>query len=259
MSSAFKRQRQSGFGLVEIMVALVVGLLVVAGLVQIYLSNKQSYTVQEAQSRLQENVRLASIYLTSNIAKAGFRQNFQDGESDIFTKGIISGTNDGGAGTPAGTLANTDTITIRFQRDGIITDCHGSELPKDTSLGDIVTNVFRVDANNELECSNKGGAPTTWRPVLEDVQDMQVLYGEDTDADGAVDQYRNGANVSDFSNVLSVRLALLLASNDDVKPTAESKSYTLLDKNVTTPPASAPDRIQRRVIERVIALRNRLP
>lgn len=50
--------RQQGFSLVELMIALLLGLLVVAGASSVLLSNKQSYKAGEALSRVQEGSRV---------------------------------------------------------------------------------------------------------------------------------------------------------------------------------------------------------
>jgi type IV pilus assembly protein PilW len=252
---------QAGIGLVEIMVALAIGLVLVAGLTQIYVSSKQGFRVQEAQARLQENARLASVLLSSGIAKAEFQRNAQDDPANRFpaTAPAITGTDDYSSGAPAGTLPTTDTITIRFQRDGIMTDCLGSDgvgSPQNplTAPGTIATNVYRVSSQNVLQCNN--GVMNGFQPLVDDVDDMQTLYGEDTNSDGSVDRYVNAAAVGDFDDVLSAHVAVLLASTGDVKPAATGATYNLLDTSVTVPPGQ--DRIQRRVVERVISLRNRL-
>jgi type IV pilus assembly protein PilW len=247
-----KDRLQSGFGLVEIMVAMVIGLFLMGGLIQIFLGNKQAFLVQEAQARLQENARMASVFLSSNLGKAGFHQNAQDDATTIFTAAnlALSGTNDNANGGDT-ILDGTDAITVRFEGDGNITDCRGNGV----AAGALSTNIYRIDTSNELECSADGG--TTFQPLIENVENMQVLYGEDTDADGVVDQYRDAGGVANFDNVLSIHVALLLASSREIKLNAESKTYTLVGTGVTEP-ASGTDRIQRRVVERVVALRNRL-
>jgi type IV pilus assembly protein PilW len=62
---------QAGVGLVEIMIALVIGLVLIAGASKIFLDGKQTYRLQDAQSRLQENARFALELLTNDIRMAG--------------------------------------------------------------------------------------------------------------------------------------------------------------------------------------------
>lgn len=243
---------QTGFGLIEIMIALVIGLILVAGLVRVFTSNKQSFLVQQAQARLQENTRLASIMQSSGIHKLGFFQDATGDPATVFSgaNAALAGTNNNANGTD-GILDGTDTITIRYQGDGISTDCQGAVV----AAGTLSTETYRVNTANALECDNGGG----FQPFIDNVENFQILYGEDTDGDQSVDQYRNAASVITFDNVLAVHVALLHVSDRDVKPAAESKQYKLLDTTVTVPPVASPDRLQRRIVERVISVRNRLP
>ena len=48
-----------GVSLIELMVALVLGLLVVGGAIGMFISNKQAYSATESVGRVQENSRLA--------------------------------------------------------------------------------------------------------------------------------------------------------------------------------------------------------
>lgn len=56
-SQAPRVRRQSGITLVEMMVAMVVGLILLVGIVQLFISNKQAYRIQEGANVLNENAR----------------------------------------------------------------------------------------------------------------------------------------------------------------------------------------------------------
>jgi type IV pilus assembly protein PilW len=64
--------KQKGFTLLELMIAMVLGLILVAGVIQIFISNKQAYRVTDAHSKLQDNARFALEVLSSDIRSAGF-------------------------------------------------------------------------------------------------------------------------------------------------------------------------------------------
>jgi type IV pilus assembly protein PilW len=63
---------QQGLTLVEIMVAVTLGLILTAGLIQVFVSNKQAYRVQEGVARMQENGRFAIDFITRDVRGAGF-------------------------------------------------------------------------------------------------------------------------------------------------------------------------------------------
>lgn len=63
---------QSGLTLVEIMVAIVISLILTAGIIQLFLGTSQTYRFQEALSRIQENGRFAMEVMSRDIRMAGY-------------------------------------------------------------------------------------------------------------------------------------------------------------------------------------------
>lgn len=63
---------QRGLTLIELMIAMLLGMLITAGVIQIFISAKQAYRLQENISRLQENGRFAMNYLSKDVRMAGF-------------------------------------------------------------------------------------------------------------------------------------------------------------------------------------------
>jgi type IV pilus assembly protein PilW len=78
--------KQSGFTMIELMIALLLGLLVVAAASSLFLSNKRVYGATEAVGRIQENQRSAFEILARDIREAGNNPCLRlDGvNSDIF-------------------------------------------------------------------------------------------------------------------------------------------------------------------------------
>lgn len=66
------RRHQAGMTLIEIMIALLMGAFLLGGILQIFISAKQSYRMQEELSRMQENGRFAMHFLTEDIRMADF-------------------------------------------------------------------------------------------------------------------------------------------------------------------------------------------
>lgn len=92
---------------------------------------------------------------------------------------------------------------------------------------------------------------TTRRALVQGVQDMQILYGEDTaGADGVPDQFKLASAVADWKDVVAVRLSLLLRSERELNTTPQSYTFA----GTTTTPV---DRYIRRVFTSTIKLRNR--
>ncbi len=78
MLSNKKGLKQSGMSLVELMIALLIGLLLSAAIITVYLSNKKTFWDTEAAASLQENSRFALGLITDDIRAAGFYANSYD-------------------------------------------------------------------------------------------------------------------------------------------------------------------------------------
>lgn len=61
---------QRGFNLIELMVALALGLIIILGASNVFLSSKQSYRTNTALSQIQENSRIAFELLTRDLRQA---------------------------------------------------------------------------------------------------------------------------------------------------------------------------------------------
>jgi prepilin-type N-terminal cleavage/methylation domain-containing protein len=65
-----RRARLRGVSLIELMVALVISLVLIAGAIQVYVYSRQNYDVNESVSRLQETARYALSVLEPDIRMA---------------------------------------------------------------------------------------------------------------------------------------------------------------------------------------------
>ena len=256
MNSLTRIDRQRGLTLVEIMVALVISLFLLAGLLQMFIGTRQSSRVQENLSRVQENGRFAIDFLSRNIRLAGYRSRatIEEGRSfeDKFS-GVraIQGTNDDGTN-------GSDTLTVAFEGEsagqGDIRNC------LNTQINDSVTsnNIFSINTNasgkNELRCQS--GAVT--QTILEDVENMQILYGVKAIGDslGVAERYVPADSVNTiqdgWNRVVSIRVSLLVRTPEN-NLVADPQPYTF--NGVTVTPT---DRRLRRVFTTTITLRNRV-
>lgn len=100
-----------------------------------------------------------------------------------------------------------------------------------------------------------GGQEQDAQELIAGVEDMQVLYGVDSNDDKSANRYINAADVADWRKVVSVRVAWLMRSDLGSNPDGRTATYPVLDKSVT--PES--DRRLRRVFSLTATIRNRLP
>jgi type IV pilus assembly protein PilW len=64
--------KQIGFSLIELMIAITLGLILLTGVMQVFLSSKNVYTSLQALSREQETGRLAVEFMSRDIRMAGY-------------------------------------------------------------------------------------------------------------------------------------------------------------------------------------------
>jgi len=96
-----------------------------------------------------------------------------------------------------------------------------------------------------------GTAPCT--ELLNGVEDMQIEYGVDTDGNTSADQYVTANNVSNWTQVVSVRVSLLMATPPSAgRLSANAQAYTYNGTNTT-----ATDRRVRHVYSSTVNVRNR--
>lgn len=101
----------------------------------------------------------------------------------------------------------------------------------------------------QLQDPNSG--PIT-RELLSGVENMQILYGEG--GRNGANRYVTANNVNDWDDVVSVRLALLMRSDDGVRDEKKTRSFNLAGTRLNT----GTDTRARLVMMKTISLRNRL-
>ncbi len=64
--------KQRGLSLVELMIAITLGLILMSGVIKVFLNSKATYSTQQALSRIQETGRLAIEFVSRDIRMAGY-------------------------------------------------------------------------------------------------------------------------------------------------------------------------------------------
>ena len=65
------RTASQGFGLVELMISMVLGLIVIGGVISVFLANQQTTSANQALGAVQDGSRIASEFLSRDIRDAG--------------------------------------------------------------------------------------------------------------------------------------------------------------------------------------------
>lgn len=229
--------KQSGFSLVEIMIALLIGLFLLGGILQMFSASQQTYRMQSNLARLQENGRFALDFLSRDIRMAGYC---------IGSSVGVSGT-EGVAGTAPTVPDAPDSITLWADFTQLTGLC-GSPVSMEYSIK--TPPVTSTLPNPQITLYQNTN------PLIEGIENMQILYGVDKDIPHNGADYYVPANLVlaiDWINVVSVRISLLVVTLDN-HLTNKKMTYIYNEQSW-----NSPDYNIRRVFNTTIALRNNLP
>jgi len=151
---------------------------------------------------------------------------------------------------------------------GTVTMAHGNSTNTGNRVGTYNSSgqVFKMDRFTFFIGVNAAGKRALYRTntvtgtaadtteLVEDVWNMQVKYGQDTNADGAADTYVDATTVgTNWQQVVSARISLLMASPENNVVTS-TQTYNFNGAAVV-----ADDRRLYQVLTSTIAVRNRAP
>ena len=326
MSYCLRKHNQSGMTLIEILISMLIGAVLLAGVLSIFVNSKQTYRTQEALSRIQENGRFALDFIAHDLRMGDFwgcmRRDSGGPTNNLNIGGALATTYDyygagGFDGTDGGPAANrgqdgSDTLIIRgltsvgvfittasanpnddltatahgFAKNDLlfVTNCNNGDFFQatddpvnantishtaagvpgnsvaslsatygtDAQIYSVSTIVYSIDdLDGDGETSLYRSTNGNNQELIEDVENMQVLYGVDTELDGTVNYYVPWSVVLNMDQVISARISLLLQSTANNIATQNTSVFY----NGGT---SVADRRIRRVVTSTITLRNRL-
>lgn len=320
----------SGFTLVELMIAIVLGLLLTAVVAEVYINSKKTYRVSDNLARVQESGRYILEELGRDLRMAGYvgcakfvpiTNNAKPPTSAWLAfsqavNGYELPSVPGGL-TVAEVLAGTDVIQVQRAIGGdlrlagnyapnnaniqitsnlysyqagdvlLISDCSSADIfgansvssgggnvtithstsnnltPKlskiytpSAEIMKLSTNIYYIGTGasgcpaNTLCRKALSGITLVAQPLIDNVENLQIDYGEDTNADTSADKYVDATTVGNWSNVVSVRFSLLVRTGESTLADS-AQTYTYYGTSHT-----ATDRYMRRVFTETVTLRN---
>jgi prepilin-type N-terminal cleavage/methylation domain len=177
--------RQRGLGMVELLVAMAIGLFMLAGMFTIFYSTRQTWGAQQGLAGLQDNERLAMTLIANVVQPAGY---FPDPLQQTALAALPLAAPFGAAGQAVvgSTSAGQDSLAVRYVSapgDGLL-NCLGRSNTGSTAVTWV--NQFQVDPTRQrLDCTLNGET----HGLVSGIAAMQVLYGVDSTGDGSADQY----------------------------------------------------------------------
>lgn len=242
------KHTQKGLTLIELMVALVLGLVFSAAAFQLLIANQRTFDLQQTIASMQEDGQMALRYIAADIRNAGRGNILQGYIPPVILDAALS---NGNGHTHNG--ATHDELVVNYFGTS---DCQGT-----TSATEVdIINRYYV-AGGALLCSGNLTGGTV--ELLNDVESFQVQYGLDTAADGVlgVTRYVDASptmlddstpGADDGPVLVAIRLGILLSSPELNQVPNTSSTHHVLGQQIN----SAADRRIRRVFSTTVHIRN---
>jgi type IV pilus assembly protein PilW len=220
------RRHHSGFTLIELMVAITLGIFLIGGLLMMVQSTRNAFGNQQLLAQLQDNERLVMTFMAEVVESTGYFPNpVLYVNTNVFTapSGVFLTPGQAVFGT-RNAAAPGDTVTIRYAallNDNVF-NCRGLT-NKAVAPYDVFVNKFWVDNTNPnnpvLTCtvSSTVIAPTPV-PLVNGVQSLSIQYGVKrsvTDTGSCADTYLFANQMilaNDWNNVCSINVTIFFTN-----------------------------------------------
>ena len=177
------QNRQQGFSLIELMVAMLLGTFLIGGLISVFISSASSYKVQQALTEVQHKGRYILRMVRLDVQAAGFDLNK---ETELSVREFN--------GTP-GHCAEGSSIFEVYSNEG----------------GSAWRYCYYLKANNILMRGRVDGvdpvSPADDLEIAEGVMAWQLSYAVDNDGDGVIDQITESGNDVTYVQANTLQLA----------------------------------------------------
>ncbi len=219
-----------GFSLVELMVAMTIGLGLTLVVAQLFLGSRQIQATQDDLARIQEGARFAVELLAKELRMAGYKSFDSTGDFDAANP-AITGSNDTGTNL-------SDQIQVHYfgssntaatAVDNTVLNCLGNAVGRDERVND--TFLIAADATNDNEptlfCRSVDTlGVSTDNALVPGVESMQILFGMDTDGDKTANAYLKADDAAlVWASVVAVRISMLLRSSGNSNTGVNSRVY----------------------------------
>lgn len=255
---------QRGLGLVEVLVAMALGLVMLGAVGYLFVGSKEMNRTQADQARMQESARNAMDVVGKALRQAGYKLNVDQ----PLGGDALEGSDGGGTGADA----PPDTLVVRHDPAWVAdtavppnvllgreSNCEGVTVVSN-NLPDATTGAPPVNASmveygfvvegGKLLCRADPTATTGGMVVADNVENMQVSYGIGNGAE-AILQYTDAPEPHEFARVAAVRVSLLIRGPSPNIVTGGGQAYAFNGASVTSS-----DGHLRRVVTSTFTVRN---
>ncbi|WP_419813000.1 PilW family protein [Bacterioplanoides sp.] len=268
-------KHQNGLSLIELMIALSLGVVISLFLINIMASSNRAAINSEGSSEATENGRFIAGWLTERFRIGGYSSegtNLEIPYADTCAAANIlppapnancSFDDDNSTTTGGDKVVTLRTIDTSASDATYSSACDGTDLsglPDGTVVADIfwveqnINSINDDDFDDVLYCSTynhtTGIQLSAAQVIANGIEGMQALYLEDNRPNGnetaptiAGLEYRNASNVVNWERVSGLKFSILTRSFNDSTQNVLQRSYILLD----AAPYTYSDRVVRNI------------
>lgn len=212
-----------GFTLTELLVAIAISGVVMAGIYSSFYAQQKTFVAQEQTAAMQQNLRAAMYLMEREIRMAGYDP-----------------TGDAGAG-----IHTADTNGIRITKD--TTDDSGTGVP-DGDTGDVNEDVtyalFDADGDGDMDLGRNDVNGVGNQAMAENIDALNFIY---------LDQ--NGSPTANISEMRSVQITVVArAGRPDPGYSGSGSFQNQQGQNIFTPPSG--DNFRRKLLTAEVKCRN---
>jgi type IV pilus assembly protein PilW len=182
------QRRNMGFTIIELLVALSITSILIAGAYRTFNAQHKVYHVQNEVIEMQQGVRVAMDILARDIRMAGFNSAVSL-SNPIAINPVEEGIRSG-----------TDSIAVQYQYNGVERT---------------ITYFVDDDADEPhlIRRVAEGGVDLSAAPLSNNIRDLQLTYGIDLDSNGIVDQWEE-APVGSEDKIIAARISVQVRSGE---------------------------------------------
>lgn len=262
--------RQTGLGLVEIMIGVALGLVLLLALYSLLVSNRQTYSSVQTSSELVKNSQQITQLITTLIQQAGFRNydrlkrgqllpiestslvginvSWKDKQAVFISDDVTnSDTTEAKAGTDVLQIhfvgsRNVDSISASVIKDmpsgsaPALNDADGTIIDcKGNAIGDSsIALALYVSADNQLMCIDSINNDAV--AVADDVENLQIRAKTQTGSSA----YVVPSTITDWTTISNLEVGFLLTKPYDNSLPVTSTTYHLPGKDITVTGSDKP-------------------
>lgn len=255
---------QQGLTLVELMIAITLGMFVVLAITCLVVSSKSAQSIQNDAATMQDTARFALNNISHSIKQAGYvnldREDAPSVHTDNMTASVIGfdasslKATEYGLGSLVKSRNPSDILALRFfgsgtSEDGTILNCAGYGVSAVAAEKERSWSIYYVDHDVDAEpalfCKYKGKNFSS-QAIARGVESFQVLYGINSASKPTTTQFHSATEITaldsaipdaelnqktHWKKITAIKVAMLIRGAENSRLDSTNATYNLFGED----------------------------